>query len=55
MTQILISLALAFTLGTQALAQGRTGPLRIEITEGVIEPVVIAVAPFLDENSAAEE
>ena len=55
MTQILLSLALAFALGTQALAQDRTGPLRIEITKGVIEPVVIAVAPFLAENSAAEE
>ncbi|MXW85571.1 MAG: Tol-Pal system protein TolB, partial [Boseongicola sp. SB0667_bin_21] len=55
MTQIILSIALAFALGTQALAQGRTGPLRIEITEGVIEPVVVAVAPFLAENAAAEE
>ncbi len=55
MKHILLSLALAVTLGTQALAQDRTGPLRIEITEGVIEPVVIAVAPFLAENAAAED
>ncbi len=55
MTQFLFSLALALTLGAQALAQDRTGPLRIEITEGVIEPVVIAVAPFLAENSAVED
>ncbi len=55
MTQFLLSLVLAFTLGTQALAQDRAGPLRIEITEGVIEPVAIAVAPFLAENSAAED
>ena len=46
MTQIILSIALAFALGTQALAQGRTGPLRIEITEGVIEPVLLSVAPF---------
>ena len=34
-------------------AQDRSGPLRIEITEGVIEPVPIAVAPFIAENTAA--
>ncbi len=55
MTQSLQSLAvaLAVALATQAPAQDRAGPLRIEITEGVIEPVMIAVAPFLAENAAA--
>ena len=37
------------------LAQERSGPLRIEITEGVIEPVPIAVAPFIAENAAAND
>lgn len=35
-----------------ALAQQRDGPLRIEITEGVIEPVPIAVPDFLTDDPA---
>ncbi len=47
----------AFCLGVvyPAAAQERTGPLRIEITEGVIEPLPIAVPTFIAENPAAQE
>lgn len=45
----------ALTLALPALAQDRSGPLRIEITQGVIEPVPIAVAPFIAETPAAAE
>ncbi len=38
-----------------ATAQERSGPLRIEITEGVIEPLPIAVPTFIAENPAAQE
>ena len=31
----------------------QSGPLRIEITEGVIEPVPIAIAPFIAETPDA--
>ena len=36
-------------------ASADVGPLRIEITEGVIEPVPIVVAPFIAENAAATD
>ena len=56
MTRIFSLLLVAlFGLSAAALAQDRSGPLRIEITEGVIEPVAIAVAPFLAENAAATD
>ncbi len=51
--KLLVSIAVALTLALPAVAQERSGPLRIEITEGVIEPVPIAVAPFIAENAAA--
>lgn len=51
----LLSIALGLSLFLPAHAQERSGPLRIEITEGVIEPVPIAVAPFIAENSAAAD
>lgn len=38
-----------------ASAQERSGPLRIEITEGVIEPLPFAVPPFIAENAAGQE
>ncbi|MDM7255706.1 MAG: Tol-Pal system beta propeller repeat protein TolB [Paracoccus sp. (in: a-proteobacteria)] len=41
---------LSLTVAAPALAQD--GPLRIEITEGVIEPMPFAVAPFHDEGGA---
>jgi TolB protein len=40
-------------LSTQATAQ--SGPLRIEITEGVIEPLPYAVPDFVAETAAAEQ
>jgi TolB protein len=43
----------AFLLALPAAAQ--QGPLRIEITEGVIEPLPVAVPLFIAENSAAEQ
>jgi len=49
---ILAGLALALGL-TPAIAQD--GPLRIEITEGVIEPLPFAVPTFIAENAAAQE
>ncbi|NNE78835.1 MAG: Tol-Pal system protein TolB [Silicimonas sp.] len=55
MMKVLISLVLALTVAMPLVAQERSGPLRIEITEGVIEPVPIAVAPFLAENPAAAD
>lgn len=38
-----------------APAQAQNGPLRIEITEGVIEPLPVAVPIFVAENAAATE
>jgi TolB protein len=38
-----------------ALAQERSGPLRIEITEGVIEPLPFAVPGFVAETAAARQ
>ena len=56
MTRLVFMIAMIFSLLPAALtAQERSGPLRIEITEGVIEPVPIAVAPFLAENAAAAD
>jgi len=50
----LIPLALAAPT-VPAVAQSGSGPLRIEITEGVIEPLPIAVAPFLAEGAGADD
>ncbi|MXQ08716.1 Tol-Pal system protein TolB [Alphaproteobacteria bacterium GH1-50] len=56
MTRLAFLIAMLFSLLPAALAaQDRSGPLRIEITEGVIEPVPIAVAPFIAENAAAAD
>ncbi|TCO72981.1 Tol-Pal system beta propeller repeat protein TolB [Rhodovulum euryhalinum] len=50
----ILTLALAMALGTlPALAQ--TGPLRIEIDEGVIEPLPFAIPDFVAENAAAAD
>ena len=54
MKQILALMA-AMMIAAPVMAQDRSGPLRIEITEGVIEPVPIAVAPFIAENATAAE
>ena len=51
-----VTLALACLAMTHpALSQERSGPLRIEITEGVIEPLPFAVPDFIAENPAAAE
>ena len=41
--------------GLPHVAQAQQGPLRIEITEGVIEPLPFAVPPFQAENAEATE
>jgi len=48
-TLVLVIAALA------APAAAQNGPLRIEITEGVIEPLPIAVVPFTAETPGAEQ
>jgi len=50
LTGLLLALALAAPLAAQAQSQG---PLRIEITDGVIEPVPVAVPAFVPENARA--
>ena len=45
---------LALALALPALAQEARGPLRIEITEGVIEPLPIAIPTFVAEDAGAE-
>ncbi|MEM9972000.1 MAG: Tol-Pal system beta propeller repeat protein TolB, partial [Pseudomonadota bacterium] len=50
--RILLAAAL-MAFSSVTVAQERSGPLRIEITQGVIEPVPIAVAPFIAENAEA--
>ncbi|MEX0285018.1 MAG: Tol-Pal system beta propeller repeat protein TolB [Paracoccaceae bacterium] len=49
-----VSLTLSGLTGTGALAQS-SGPLRIEITEGVVEPLPFAVPDFIPNGSAAGE
>ncbi|HCT35016.1 MAG TPA: Tol-Pal system protein TolB, partial [Sulfitobacter sp.] len=39
----ILSLCLALIGGVASVAQAQDGPLRIEITEGVIEPLPFAV------------
>ena len=53
--RVLLAIALGAMMTVPAMAQERSGPLRIEITEGVIEPVPIAVAPFIAETPAAAD
>lgn len=48
-----LALLLALILGAATAAQAQ-GPLRIEITEGVIEPLPFAVPAFLPENAGSE-
>ncbi|PJF09407.1 Tol-Pal system beta propeller repeat protein TolB [Pseudorhodobacter sp. MZDSW-24AT] len=49
-----LAVALMGLFGAQAPAQAQSGPLRIEITEGVIEPLPFAVPDFVDEGGAGE-
>ena len=53
MTRVLTLLAALLVFALPAAAQ--TGPLRIEITEGVIEPLPFANPDFVAENAAAAE
>ena len=48
------AIALLGLFGVQVPAQAQSGPLRIEITEGVIEPLPFAVPDFVDEGGAGE-
>ncbi len=53
---ILTALALSLTAHTaQVAAQTSPGPLRLEITEGVIEPLPFAIPIFIAENAAASD
>ncbi len=52
MTRILLALMFALT-GLTAAAQS-PGPLRIEISEGVIEPLPFAIPSFVPENAGAD-
>ncbi|MDO8884561.1 Tol-Pal system beta propeller repeat protein TolB [Pseudotabrizicola sp.] len=49
-----LAIALMGLFGVQAPALAQSGPLRIEITEGVIEPLPFAVPDFVDEGGAGE-
>ena len=48
-------LALLFPAAMPAFSQGRDGPLRLEITSGVIEPVPIAIPHFVAENLRSQQ
>jgi len=48
-----LAFALALTMPIAAVAQDSPGPLRIEITEGVIEPLPFAIPSFLPETPDA--
>lgn len=50
-----LCLATAWGISAPAPAQAQQGPLRIEITEGVIEPLPFAVPSFQAENAQATE
>ncbi|TNF59643.1 MAG: Tol-Pal system protein TolB [Rhodobacteraceae bacterium] len=50
---LVLASGVSFGLSVAAMAQG--GPLRIEITEGVIEPLPFAVPDFVPESSAAAQ
>ncbi|MGZ9811313.1 Tol-Pal system beta propeller repeat protein TolB [Pseudoroseicyclus sp. H15] len=49
-----VMLGLVLAAGLVAPASAQQGPLRIEITEGVIEPIPIAVPMFQDEGGAGQ-
>lgn len=53
LTPILV--AISCLVSSAALAQDAPGPLRIEITEGVIEPLPFALPQFLAGSSGAED
>ncbi|WP_425045906.1 Tol-Pal system beta propeller repeat protein TolB [Primorskyibacter sp. S87] len=56
MMRVLVNLFLSVGLGAAFLipqAEAQNGPLRLEITEGVIEPLPYAVPDFVPDSSAA--
>ncbi|SCZ50994.1 TolB protein [Epibacterium ulvae] len=56
MRQVLAGLmAGLMVLGTGSVVMAQSGPLRIEITDGVIEPLPIAVPNFVPDSPAATE
>lgn len=56
MRVILALVAILAGLAAPVMAQDeRSGPLRIEITEGVIEPLPFAVPNFVAESAQAQE
>ncbi|MGR3501727.1 Tol-Pal system beta propeller repeat protein TolB [Pseudaestuariivita sp.] len=55
MMRVLTMLALCWGLGMAAPVLAQDGPLRIEITEGVVEPLPYAVPSFVAETAGAEE
>ena len=57
MTRVLLSVLVAAlaVLATGERAAAQSGPLRIEITEGVIEPLPFAVPDFVPDTPAAAE
>lgn len=50
-----LSIAVMIAVGTLSAAMAQDGPLRIDITEGVIEPLPFAVPNFVAENGDAGE
>ncbi|MBO6602568.1 MAG: Tol-Pal system protein TolB [Roseicyclus sp.] len=52
---LITCLAVGLAFATSAMAQSSPGPLRIEITEGVIEPLPFAAPVFIAENAAAAD
>ena len=55
MTRILTLLAALLVLALPPMATAQDGPLRIEITEGVIEPLPFAVPDFVAGDAASAE
>ncbi|WP_375691948.1 Tol-Pal system beta propeller repeat protein TolB [Pseudooceanicola sp. LIPI14-2-Ac024] len=55
LTSLAKTALLALTVALPGLAMAQDGPLRIEITEGVIEPLPVAVPDFVAENPAAAQ
>ncbi len=55
MKRLAVLMLALVALALPATAQERSGPLRIEITEGVIEPLPFAVPDFVAENAEARD
>ncbi len=52
---LLVLVIFPLAVASQALAQAQPGPLRIEITEGVIEPLPFAVPDFVAATADAQQ